>query len=288
MADQPSTFSLKGFINLIRWPNLLILVFTQYLCAIFLIGPKEEYLKYILDQKFLLLVLGTSMITAAGYIINDYYDVKIDEINKPDRVVVGRILKRRVAMFTHIALSLAGIGLGLIVSWKVGAINLLAAFLLWLYSNRLKRLPLIGNVVVSFLTGLALGVIAIYFDQSQRLIFIFAVFAFFISLIREMIKDMEDLRGDVSFGCRTLPVVWGIRKTKAFVYLVGLIFAFLLIYLAFTLERPLLIYYFSVLLVPTFYLFFRLARADTVKEFSFLSRFCKILMLCGVLSMIFL
>ncbi|MGI9541860.1 MAG: geranylgeranylglycerol-phosphate geranylgeranyltransferase [Cyclobacteriaceae bacterium] len=288
MANQPSTFSLKGFINLIRWPNLLILVFTQYLGAIFLIGPKEQYLEYILDPKLFLLVLGTAMITAAGYIINDYYDVKIDEINKPERVVVGRILKRRVAMFTHTALSIAGIGLGLLVSWKVGAINSLAAFLLWWYSNRLKRLPLVGNVVVSFLTALALGLLAVYFDMNQRLILIYAVFAFFISLIREMIKDMEDLKGDATFGCRTLPVVWGIRKTKLLVYLVGLIFAGLLMYLAFSIEQPLLIYYFLVLLIPTFYLFLRLAKADTVKEFSFLSRFCKILMLCGVISMMFL
>ena len=260
---------------------------TQYLAAIFLVGPKENYLVYLSDIRLLFLVLGTVLIAAAGYIINDYYDIKIDLINKPEKVVVGNILKRRVAMFTHVAFSVAGILLGILVSWKVGAINAWAAFVLWLYSNKLKRLPFIGNLAVSFLTALAIALVGVYLEANQRLVLIYAVFAFFISLIREVIKDMEDLKGDVTFGCKTLPVIWGIRKTKLYVYTIGVILIVLLPYLSYSLYRPMLFYYFVLLLLPVFYLFYRLGQADTVKAFAFLSRLCKILMLCGIISMVF-
>jgi len=279
---------MKSFLRLIRAGNLLIIVLTQYLVRIFLVGPKEDWLRHLSDFRFLLLSLSTVLIAAAGYIINDYYDIKIDTINKPRRVVIGRMLRRRHAMFTHTAFNALGIGLGLLVGLKVAAVNLLAAFVLWLYSNQLKRLPFIGNFTVALLTAASLLVIILYAPRNQFLVVTFALFAFFISLIREIIKDMEDLRGDATFGCQTLPIVWGIRRTKSLLYILIGSFLVILFSLSFYLREWIVFYFSLFVFLPTAWLTWRLARADTRREFGYLSTWCKIIMLSGVLSMVLL
>jgi 4-hydroxybenzoate polyprenyltransferase len=279
---------MRSFLRLIRAGNLLIIVLTQYLVRIFLIGPKEDWLQHLADFRFFLLCLSTVLIAAAGYIINDYYDIKIDTINKPRRVVIGRIMRRRHAMVTHTAFNALGIGLGLLVGFKVAAVNLVAAFVLWLYSNQLKRLPFIGNFTVALLTAASLLVIIVYVPRNGFLVVSFAVFAFFISLIREIIKDMEDLRGDATFGCQTLPIVWGIRRTKSLLYILIASFLVILFTLSFYLREWIVFYFSLFVFLPTAWLTWRLARADTRKEFGYLSTWCKIIMLSGVLSMVLL
>ncbi len=278
---------LSGFARLTRVPNLIILAITQYLTAIFLTDAHASWKAYLLDWRLLLLSLSTIAIAAAGYIINDYYDIKIDLINKPEKVVVGKVLKRRVVMAAHIALNAAGIGVGVLLWWVLGFIHFAAAFLLWFYSNRLKRLPLIGNLTIALLSGLAVFVVSILYRDHRLLIDVYALFAFAISLIREIIKDMEDVEGDALFGCRTLPIIWGIRKTKNLLYGLIAFFIFLLFFLAGMIGNQILIYYFILLSLPFTFFTLRLVQADTRREYAFLSDFCKLLMLSGILSMVF-
>lgn len=276
-------FSLVGFMRLVRWPNLLILLLAQYFTVYFLAGAIDS----ILNIEMFLLAISTSILAAAGYLINDYYDVKIDYINKPDRVIVDKILKRRVVMVVHTLMNFTGITIGLYLSLEIGIIHFVSAFFLWLYSNQLKRLPFVGNFVVAALTGLSISIIGIYFKQNQLLVHTYALFAFCISLIREIIKDMEDLKGDSIFGCRTLPIIWGIRKTKNLVYILIIIFFGLLYILSHQLNNSTLIYYFTVLSVFVVYFVYKLYRADTVRDFYTLSQFSKVVMLSGILSMMF-
>ncbi len=203
-----------GFLRLIRVQNLLIVVLTQLLARLYIIGPRPDNLHLLVDRRFWLLTLSTVCIAAAGYIINDYFDVKIDLINKPDRVIIGRYLKRRIAMGVHQVLNVAGCLIGLYLSKWVFLADVLAVTLLWFYSAQFKRQPLIGNVVISLLTALSLIVLAIYYRQNADMLLIYALFSFGISLIREIIKDMQDIRGDARFGCRTIPIIWGLRRTK--------------------------------------------------------------------------
>lgn len=280
--------SLTSFLKLIRTGNLIILALTQYMCAIFLVGPKEQWLTIISDWRFFCLVLSTVLIAAGGYIINDYYDIKIDIINKPKRVIIGKLLKRRIAIFAHSFFNFLGIALGLFAGWKIAAIAFISAFMLWLYSNSLKRMPLVGNITVSLLTFLSVFLVGIYFEKNLDLIFIFSVFAFFISLIREIIKDMEDVRGDSAFGCKTLPLVIGIRKTKIIIYIVLSLFLLSLILLGQKANQPLLIYFLLFVLIPVIFLVIRLIRSDSSKDFHFLSKWCKFIMLTGVISMLFI
>jgi 4-hydroxybenzoate polyprenyltransferase len=258
----------------------VIIGFAQYFTAVFLIGNETIY-----DYKLFLLSISTVLIAAAGYIINDYYDVKIDYINKPERVVIGKSITRRFAILYHVILSIAGISIGLYLSWWLAAINVLSVFLLWLYSNNLKRLPFVGNITVALLTGLAIYVVDVLYRTHNSLIIIYAVFAFFMTLVREIIKDIEDLKGDDTFGCKTLPIVLGIRKTKIVIYIIIALFSMSVLVLNYWYEALPFQYYLVFLFVPVVLFLFRLFRADMKKEFSQLSMFCKIIMLLGILSM---
>jgi 4-hydroxybenzoate polyprenyltransferase len=270
--------------RLTRFWNLAIIAFAQYFTAYFLF---HQGLLVFTDFWLFLIVASTVMIAAAGYIINDYYDIKIDLINKPDRVVIGKTITRRYAIFFHTVISVIGVGMGLLINWKVGAVNFVSVFLLWLYSNNLKRLPLIGNLVVSLLTGLSIFLLSFLYEQYLPLVMTYSLFAFFMTLIREIVKDMEDMKGDTTFGCRTLPIVWGIRKTKSFLYGTILVFSFLVLWLDYQQLKISWIYFIPLLFVPMSLLFYRLLKADTKKEFYQLSQLCKITMLLGICSMVF-
>jgi 4-hydroxybenzoate polyprenyltransferase len=276
-------FTLTGFIKLTRFWNLLIIAFAQYFTATFLID-----LDKIWDLRLLLLSGSTMIIAAAGYIINDYYDVKIDLINKPERVVIGKQIARRYAILFHSILSITGTAIGFLLDWKIGVINFSSAFLLWWYSNDLKRQPFIGNFVVALLTGLSILLIDVLYQTSQPLIGIYSIFAFAMTLIREIVKDMEDLKGDNIFGCKTLPIVWGVRKTKLLIYFFMAVLFGSVIFINELYSQLPLLYFFAFLFVPLVFLFTRLVRADTKKDFYYLSQWCKVIMLLGIVSMVFI
>lgn len=240
---------MKYILTLIRARNLVMIVLSQALVQACLLAPGVDWAK-LLDPGFQVLVLSTVCIAAAGYIINDYYDVKIDAINKPDRLLVGRRIRRRRAMFAHLILSAVGVLLGLLLSIPVALINLGAVLLLWGYSARLKKMLLVGNVVIALLSASMLLVVAVYNDTLNRITLGFALFALLISLIREIIKDVEDMKGDASFDCRTLPIVAGLRGTKLVLYpLVGLFQVFVLVVVFHPASKPLFDAYMLVLVL---------------------------------------
>jgi 4-hydroxybenzoate polyprenyltransferase len=280
-------YQLKRFIlsfaRLTRVWNLLIIGLAQYLTAGFLIEFSTLW-----DPRLFVLSASTVMIAAGGYVINDYYDIKIDLINKPQRVVVGRSITRRYAILFHTLLSVAGIFLGLFLSWKIAAVNFASAALLWWYSNNLKRQPFIGNFVVALLTGVAIWLVDSLYKTGHMLILTYASFAFFMTLIREIIKDLEDLKGDQTFGCKTLPIVWGMRKTKYFIYGILAIFLMTVMVINFYYENLPIQYLLLFLFVPITWLLVRLIGADTRKDFTWLSDFCKIILLLGIFSMAFI
>lgn len=260
-----------------------MIALTQWVARYFVVGSSAGPLAT--DWAMWLIVSSTVCIAAAGYIINDYFDVKIDRVNKPKDVIIGRYMKRRWAIVFHQSLSILGILLGLMVHWKVFVINTLAVGLLWLYAERFKRQAFVGNLVVSGLTGAALVVLAVYYDNADNILNIYAVFAFSISLIREIIKDMEDVRGDQKFGCQTLPILWGIPKTKRLVWVFMISFAFIVLTMGWALKNPMLFWIYMVLGIPTVYVGLRLIPADRPAHFAHLSSVCKIIMLFGIASL---
>ncbi|MFM7194055.1 MAG: geranylgeranylglycerol-phosphate geranylgeranyltransferase [Bacteroidota bacterium] len=277
---SPAPIPVITVIRLTRAWNIIIVVIAQYAAAGFLIGVET-----IADPLLVVLSISTGLVAASGYVINDYFDVKIDLINKPDKVLVGTDVSRRKAIFLHSFLATAGTIAGLVIDWRLAFINAVSAFLLWWYSSTLKRAPFVGNLAIAVLTGLSLMVLYIRYPEAGPRIMYYAVFAFTVTLIREAVKDMEDVRGDQAFGCRTLPIIWGIAKTKFYtaVLILMLMGAIVLVHLRF---MPLPVSYFLALVMLPLGLFsWRLMRADTTREFQQLSSWCKYIMLLGISSM---
>ena len=297
---------LTAFLKLVRWPNLVFIALTQCLFYSCVYQPifHEDHL-----HTLIWLVVASVFIAAAGYIINDYFDLNIDQINKPEKNVFVRLIHRRWAIIWHFLLSLSGVIATAIASglhkWYLIVINIFCVLLLWFYSTSFKRRLLIGNIVISLLT--AWTVLILFFALTEprqaiagsnlhtikffRIAFLYAGFAFVSSLIREAIKDMEDLEGDARYGCRTLPIVAGVRATKIYsgIWLVVLTGSLVLLQLYVLQFRWWMAVAYSVVLVvlPLCYLLVRLNKANTSTEFAALSRLCKVLMFTGILSMIF-
>ncbi|MEM9983300.1 MAG: geranylgeranylglycerol-phosphate geranylgeranyltransferase, partial [Bacteroidota bacterium] len=205
-------------------------------------------------------------------------------VNKPERVVIGKSIRRRVAMGANVVINTLALLIALSLGWRIFTVIIGAIFLLWLYSNRLKRLPFLGNLSIALLTALTLFIIAVYYQAQEGVLYIYASFAFFITLIREIIKDMEDMKGDQAFDCYTLPIMWGVRKTKLLLFALIVSFIANLAISFFFLDRWVVIYLSGIIFFPVAWLIVRLYRADRVKDYAFLSTFCKVIMLIGVLS----
>ena len=302
---------IAAFLKLIRLPNLFFIVLTQALLQYCIYHPLYKGLIPAYDNLNFFFLAGASFcIAAAGYIINDYFDINIDEVNKPDRMVVDKVINRRWAIAWHFILSSAGLILTVLTiplfqKWYIVLANLLCIMLLWFYSTSLKRKVLIGNIVISLLVAWA--VLVIFFSKVTladafgmgtgehhkffRIAILYAGFAFISSLIREAIKDMEDMPGDMKYGCRTMPIAWGINATKVYiaVWLIVLL-GMLVVILAYILQfRWWLssVYGLVFVITPLIYIFYRLFPANSPADYHRLSSWTKGVMLTGILSMLF-
>ena len=257
---------------------------------------------------FYLLVFASVSIAAAGYIINDYFDVNIDLINKPAKLIVDRYIKRRWTIVWHIVLSFIGLVISCYVGYKlrnfyIPLFNFAAIIALFFYSTTFKKKLLIGNIIISVLTAWVILVLTfseyrfriifpdIYWKRLLKVSFIYAGFAFIISLIREVIKDMEDMQGDAKYGCTTMPIVWGLQVSKVFaavwlvVIIAGVAFVqFYVIQLGWWLSA---IYSLLAIIAPLIWVLRNLYTAQSPADFRRLSTAVKIIMFTGILSMIF-
>jgi 4-hydroxybenzoate polyprenyltransferase len=261
---------------------------------------------------FWLITASYVMIAAGGYIINDYFDLNIDQVNKPDKVIVAKVIKRRWVLVWHIVLSLAAIVCSLVVDWRTsskiaGLTAFICVVLLFFYSTTLKKKFLIGNVLVAAIT--AWSIIALtWFEGSRffqlyhrstnldiekifRLTVLYTGFAFVISLIREVVKDMEDVEGDRRYGCKTMPIVWGTTATKVFVavWLIVLIavLAAIQVYVMHFGWWFSIVYSVLLIIAPLLQVFKQLFSARTAADYHKLSTLIKLVMLTGILSMVF-
>ena len=300
-----------ALLKLFRWQNLIMVALTQYLfryCIIQALFNSAGKALAITHLDFFLLVLATVLISAAGYAINDYFDLRIDRINKPERIIVGRLINRRSAILSHWILSTAGVIIGVYLSWKVqywpvAIIFMLVPLVLWLYSIRFKRSFFIGNLTVAALSAMIIGLVwlvefravSLQFEVGELIYhvnsftWLYAFFAFFTTFIREIIKDMEDYAGDKKIGCRSVAIVLGLKPTHDLVMaLLILLMSFVGLY-AFILGTQtkfvLLFYFLFLVLLPLAYLLLQVKKTHNYWDFGFIQRMLKLIMLAGVLSM---
>ncbi len=281
-------YDLVGFLIASRIPSLLIIGSTQYLTAIFLVSDFQGKATVLASLSFLMLSLSTVLIAAAAYINNDYYDQKIDMINRPDRVVVGTLFRRRLAILAHFMMTILGIAIGFYLSPWIGLIHVLSSSFLWLYSNRLRRIPILGNLVISVSSGMTLLLVPIYLGRYEPLVYVYTIFAVSIILIREVVKDLEDVKGDQRFGVKTIPVFWGIRGAKVFIGVVVLGGILFLISFLVLVDNWMITYYFIALIPVLVWFIVKLILADTQKQYSSLRQITNVIIFTGLASMLVL
>jgi 4-hydroxybenzoate polyprenyltransferase len=304
---------LGAFLRLVRLPNLFFIVLTQVLFyyAILIPGFNNRGLMNTLRPfHFFLLSLSCVLIAAAGYIINDYFDLNIDRLNKHEKLVIEKIIKRRWAIIWHWILSGIGVLIGFYISWKIrnifiGLSHVVVVAMLWLYSTTFKRKLLVGNIVISLLTAWVILVLYLCefrlhtfvdaaFHQVLSRIYKFAVlyagFAFIISLVREVIKDIEDMHGDAAYHCRTMPIVWGVNVSKVFAatWLVVLILSLAVLqFYVLQYRWWWVVAYNTVFIILPLILILRdLYRANITADYHRLSGLVKSVMLAGILSLL--
>lgn len=271
-------------LRLFRLPNLMLIFLGQVL-VIWKFPLSPDSLVLFRQAPVWFILIATQAAAAAGYILNDYHDVKIDSVNKPGRVVIGRLVTRRKALFAYGILNILAIFSGFAAGRMSGLLVFLCCFLLWLYSARLKCIPLAGNLVVALLVSISIFLPSVLFQAENRLLFFFCQFAFFSNLIRELVKDMEDMRGDYQHDCRTFPIAFGVPASRRLLNTAGALLLVGLVGLLpdFPYAATLL---FLLVSLPFGYFFFYLQKADKKKDFTRLSRILKWAMLAGMMGML--
>ncbi|MEN9369566.1 MAG: hypothetical protein RI952_431 [Bacteroidota bacterium] len=244
-----------SFLKLIRLPNLILIAALQYFIRQFLLFPmlaSYGLLSTLTNNQFYFLMLATTLIAAAGYIINDYFDLRIDYLNKPEKVIIGRSIKRRVAMALHVVFSLIGLVIFtyLALHLKVAVLAIIPALvvgLLWFYSTDYKRQLLVGNFVAGILTVFPILLVVLFetsifkayysVDQQMIALLIFKVLGYFsfvvflMALLISIIKDYNEVQGDAAIKCKTMPIVFGLKVTKAVVVILVLAICYVLFYI---------------------------------------------------------
>jgi 4-hydroxybenzoate polyprenyltransferase len=316
------TGNMKEFLKLIRWPNLLIVILTMVLMRYFIIEPllskvyvvllngNEEIVPLALQfpwYNFIFLVAATVFITAGGYVINDYFDIKTDLINR-GKVIVGTKIPRRKAMMWHTIFNIAGVAAGYYISCSsgyiwMGTLFLIVSGLLYFYSASYKRQFLIGNVIVAGLTAMVPFLVVMYewpalyrfytvnSAELPALNFLFywvggfSLFAFITTLSREIIKDIEDFEGDLAYGRNTIPVVIGIPASKIVaVSLIIITLAMLYIIWFFFVHDNITLIYLSVAIVlPLLFVLYQVAVSRNRRQLHKASNIMKLVMLTGIL-----
>ena len=292
--------------GLIRWKNLIMIAAMQCIVKYAIISPfKADY--SLNNLSFFALIIATCCIAAAGYIINDIHDVFADKINKPQRLYINKVIPENNAYNLYFVLNAVGVALGFVVANLIhkpglSAILIGAALINYIYTTTLKKYLLIGNIAVACLVSLTLLIVPLFEIYPSlnstnkalhlllfKVIFDYAIFAFLMTLIRELIKDLQDIKGDQMVGLKTTPIVHGIRNTKLLITVVTIITISGLAHYIYNYiynYNLAVLYFLLTLLGPLIVFLIRLIKVKTSEEFFQLSKILKLIMIFGMLSLI--
>ncbi|MFC4739236.1 geranylgeranylglycerol-phosphate geranylgeranyltransferase [Flavobacterium ponti] len=295
------------FLKLIRYQNLLIIALVQAVFHFGFLKQQDELILALNDVEFVLLIIATVCIAAAGYIINNIVDQETDTISKPEKVIVGKHISEKAAYNYYLAFNIVGVILGFFVANIIfkesfAAIFIVVSFVLYLYATQFKQSLLAGNFLVSFLVAFSIILVGVFDlypvitpDNRQflnvlfQIILDYSLFAFLLTFIREVVKDIEDYEGDLKTGMNTLPIVIGKEKTQKIIFGLSFIPLLALLYYLnanFTNLEYVIYYTLGLVVAPMLYFIVKLWQAKTQKDFNHLSTVLKFIMITGILSII--
>ncbi|MAV65802.1 MAG: ubiquinone biosynthesis protein UbiA [Flavobacteriaceae bacterium] len=274
-----------GAFYVVRIHNIFLLVFAQYLTSIFILSSSESW-KIIFDKNLFLVILCSTICIVSGFIINDYYDTKKDSINTPIKFKLGESINDKTKLFLYFFLNLLVVLVSSLISMRAILFFSIYIFFIWFYSHKLRKLVFIGNLFYSILTITPFFAILLYFKKIEFIIIAYALFLFFILLLKDIVKDMKNIKGDFSVNHKTIPVVFGESFTKTLVSLLSIINIFLILNLFLNFNSGLMCFYYFLALAVMIYFMFKLYFSKSTAQYLFLHNLLRFLITAGVFSIV--
>lgn len=281
-------FVLKVFslFSVVRGYNILIVVLAQYLASIYIFAPDLHFKNVLFDINLLMLVLASSAVIASGYIINNFYDSEKDLINRPNKSMLDRLVSQNTKLSIYFTLNFLAVIFASYVSFRTVVFFALYIFAIWFYSHKLKKMPITGNLVSAILTVTPFFAIFIYYRNFELVVFMHALFLFMLVSMRELTKDLENIKGDFALNYRTVPVVYGENIAKYLLTgaaIVTIAASVILVY-NFEIGRMYYFFYASVILLIIYGLL--LWKSNTKTHYLLLHNILKFIIVAGVFSII--
>ncbi|WP_396149634.1 geranylgeranylglycerol-phosphate geranylgeranyltransferase [Flavobacterium sp.] len=283
--------------SVVRGYNIPIIILAQYLSAIFILSQEKRALNVILDFNLFIIVLASSLTIASGYIINSFYDSQKDLINKPNKTMLDRLVSQKTKLQVYFGLNFFVFLIATLVSWRAVLFFSVYIFLIWFYSHKIKKYPIVGNITAALLAVLPFFAILLYYqkidailqnlnNEKYYVIFAHASFLFLLILIREMIKDLENIKGDLVQNYRTIPVILGenfSKKIITFLVFCTVIPVYILIEMYDVGYMD--IYFYTSFGVLIFFLL-KLWKSDSKENYLLLHNILKIIIVAGVFCIV--
>ena len=275
-----------AFFSVVRLYNIIIIVLAQYLTSIFIISGDKSTTEIILDFHLFLLVLCSSITIASGYIINNFYDYEKDLINKPTKTKLDKIVRKRTKLYIYLLFNFLTIIIAQFVSWKAVLFFSLYIFVIWYYSHKLKKTLFLGNLVSSILSIIPFFVILIYLNNFDYIIFVYASFLFCLVYMRELVKDLENIKGDFTLNYKTIPVHFGEKFTKMIILIITFLGYTIVWILTSFFDIGFMYFYFYFSVFGLFIFQLLLWNSNKKKHYLYLHNLLKIVIVLGVFSII--
>ena len=279
-------YKLLSLFSVVRGYNILMITLAQYLASIYILSPNLPLREVIFDLNLFIIVTASALVVASGYIINNFYDAEKDLINKPTKSMLDRLVSQRFKLTTYFILNLIAVFLASYISFRAVLFFSTYIFGIWLYSHKLKKVPLLGNLVSAILAISPFFVVFVYYRNFETVIFFHAVFLFLLILARELIKDLENIAGDMAQNYRTIPIIYGPKMSKA---LIGAIVILTLIpawLLTNTFNVGYMYIYFGASIVLLIFFMILLIKANNKKDYVWLHNILKLIIISGVFSIL--
>ena len=274
-----------GAFYVVRIHNIFLLLLAQYLTSIFILSGSESW-KIIFDKNLFLVILCSTICIISGFIINDYYDTKKDSINTPIKFKLGESINDKTKLFLYFFLNLLVVLVSSLISVRAIVFFSIYIFFIWFYSHKLRKLVFIGNLFYSILTITPFFAILLYFKKIEFIIIAYALFLFFILLLKDIVKDMKNIKGDFSANHKTIPVVFGESFAKTLVSLLSVINIFLILNLFLNFNSGFMYFYYFLALAIMVYFMFKLYHSKSTSQYLFLHNLLRFLITAGVFSIV--
>lgn len=273
--------------SVVRGYNILVIVIAQYLTSIYILAPKKPLGQVLFDPNLFVLVLASALAIASGYLINNFYDAEKDLINRPTKTLIDSYVSQQTKLSVYFLLNFVAVVLASYISFKTVAFFSIYIFFLWFYSHKLKKYPFVGNLTASTLAIIPFFAVFIYYKNFDLVIFVHATFLFLVISIRELVKDLENMRGDFVQNYRTIPVVYGIKFTKRIASLLMLLTTIPVFVLLFgDFEIGYMYYFFIFGFVVLMIFWISLWRSQSKIQYVLLHNLLKLVIVVGVFSIL--